>query len=180
MMTHSHNVCPICGEGHLEPCIGKNAVEYKGKSVELDTQYSVCDVCGSEQADAVQLRTNKRAMTAFRKQVNGLLSGAEVRNLRERLRISQAEAANIFGGGPVAFSKYESDDVAQSEPMDKLLRLSVTEPIVFTRLTYEAGIRTDVDGAWIKVEHLRLNKRQSFRVISETKSKSKQVWGKTG
>lgn len=123
-MTISHDICPICSEGYLRSCVGKNTVEYKGKSADLDMQYSMCDACGSEQADAVQLRTNKRAMMAFRKQVDGLLMGTEVRALRESLRVNQIEAARIFGGGPVAFSKYGSDDVAQSEAMDKLLRLA--------------------------------------------------------
>jgi len=31
--------------------------------------------------------------------------------------LSQSVAAQVFGGGPVAFSKYENDDVSQSEPM---------------------------------------------------------------
>jgi HTH-type transcriptional regulator/antitoxin MqsA len=61
-------------------------------------------------------------MVAFKKEVDGLLTGAQVRALRERLGINQSEAAKIFGGGLVAFSKYESDDVSQSEAMDKLLR----------------------------------------------------------
>lgn len=133
-MNAHNDICPICGEGRLEPRIGKNAVEYRGRSAELEVAYSVCNACGSEQSDAAQLRANKRAMIAFRKRVDGLLTGAEVRALRERLGISQAEAARIFGGGPVAFSKYESDDVAQSEAMDKLLRLADALPAAFDYL----------------------------------------------
>ena len=97
---------------------------------------------GSEQSDAVQLRTNKRAIVAFKKQVDGLLTGAQVRAIRERLDINQAKAARIFGGGPVAFSKYESDDVAQSEAMDKLLRLAVELPAAFNQLTEKSRNNT--------------------------------------
>lgn len=120
--------CPICGEGSLHAKVGENSAEYKGQITILALHYSVCDECGSEQADAGQLRSNKRAMIAFKKSVDGLLSGAEVRSIREGLGISQSEAARIFGGGPVAFSKYETDDVAQSEAMDKLLRLVCEVP----------------------------------------------------
>jgi len=142
-MSDALNICPICGEGSIRAQVGKNVVEYKGHTAELDLHYSVCDACGSEQSAASQLRSNKRAMMAFKKRVDGLLSGTEIRELRERLGISQAEAAKIFGGGPVAFSKYETDDVAQSEAMDKLLRLVAGLPDALDYLRRKAGLRTD-------------------------------------
>jgi len=150
-MSDPMNICPICGEGQLLPQVGKNAVEYKEHRAELDLHYSVCDTCGSEQTDATQLRVNKRAMIAFKKQVDGLLSGTEVRALREQLKINQAEAARIFGGGPVAFSKYESDDVAQSEAMDKLLRLAAAMPpaLGFLRHRVGLGVEKDHDGSGV-------------------------------
>ena len=40
----------------------------------------------------------------------------------------------------MAFSKYESDDVAQSEAMDKLLRLAETVPAAFEHLAEQAGL----------------------------------------
>ena len=51
------------------------------------------------QADAAQTRVNKRLMIAFKKRVDGLLTGAEVRALREKLSLSQTEATQVFGGG---------------------------------------------------------------------------------
>lgn len=136
----NQQTCPICGEGHLSEQITKNTVTYKGKTAELDSFYVVCDVCGIEQADASHLRKNKRQMVAFRKSVDGLLSGSEVTTLRERLKLTKADAAKIFGGGPIAFSKYESDDVAQSEAMDKLLRLA-QDIYAFHALKEIAGLK---------------------------------------
>lgn len=118
------NLCPLCGEGHLTDSKSLNRVEYKGTTADIDSFFSVCNVCGSEQANAQQLRNNKRAMIGFKKQVDGLLTGMEVRLIREQLKITQAQASMIFGGGPVAFAKYEADDVTQSEAMDKLLRVA--------------------------------------------------------
>ena len=60
---------------------------------------------------------------AFRKRVDELLTGAEITALRKQYKLTQGQAARRFGGGPVAFSKYENDDVAHSESMDNLLRL---------------------------------------------------------
>lgn len=152
-MNDSNNLCPICGEGKLHPEVGKNPVEYKGQTTELDLHFSLCDACGSEQADAIQTRLNKRLMIAFKKQVDALLTGAEVRALREKLGLNQAEAAQVFGGGPVAFSKYESDDVAQSEAMDKLLRLAAELPAAFEFLRRHAGLAPGLaDKPWQQAE----------------------------
>ncbi len=140
-MKTSSNLCPICGEGKLTPTLSKNAVEYNGAATELDLHMSVCDTCGSEQATAIQLRNNRRAMAAFQKEVDGFLTGTEVRAIRETLSLNQAAAAKVFGGGPVAFSKYESDDVRQSEAMDKLLRLAAELPAAYDLLARRAGVQ---------------------------------------
>ncbi len=144
MTTSDRTTCRICGDGHLDARVKRNAVEYKGVQGELDAVYSVCDGCGSEQAAGNQLRTNKRAMIEFKKTVDGLLTGKEVRAIREKLKLSQSDAARVFGGGPVAFSKYESDDVAQSEAMDKLIRLAAELPPAFEYLVRQSGIKNAV------------------------------------
>lgn len=137
-MSHN-NSCPLCEKGRLQTHQEKTAVEYHGHSAELNSLYSVCDACGSEMATPAQTRANKRSMIAFKKRVDGLLTGADVRALRDRLGINQSQAASIFGGGPVAFSKYENDDIMQSEAMDKLLRLADEIPAAFD---YLAGRHT--------------------------------------
>lgn len=152
-MNNANGVCSICGKGNLYPHLGTNSVEYKGQSAELEFQFSLCDACGSEQSDASQLRANKRAMVAFKKRVDNLLAGAEVRRLRVKLGLRQAVAAQVFGGGPVAFSKYESDDVAQSDAMDKLLRLASELPAAFELLARRAGVEPVIVGeSWKAVE----------------------------
>jgi len=143
--------CPLCEAGQLHEHTEEVIVEYHGQKVALNSNFSVCDACGAEQATSDQVRRNKRAMIAFKKSVDGLLTGIEVRALREKLSINQAQAARIFGGGPVAFSKYESDDVAQSEAMDKLLRLAEAVPAGFAHLAEQAGVslgRASVTDSW--------------------------------
>ena len=139
MTNNTLPVCPICGEGRLHALVLTNEVEYKGKHASLPLLMTECNTCGAEQAGSEEARANKRAMLAFRKQVDGLLSGIEIRALRDHYEISQAQAALIFGGGPVAFSKYENDDVAQSESMDKLIRVAKAVPAAFCWLANTAG-----------------------------------------
>ena len=88
-------------------------------------------------------------MVEFRKKVDGLLTGSEVRTIRKNLQLSQAEAARLFGGGPVAFSKYESDDIAQSEAMDKLLRVASNVPATIEVLRKQANFNVDPSDIYV-------------------------------
>ena len=149
-ITPTNILCPICGEGTLVVHVEEDVMEYHGVTKVIPCQFKVCTACGSEQADAEDMRVNKRTMQAFKKEVDGLLTGQQVRNIRERLGLTQAEAAALFGGGPVAFSKYESDDVIQSEAMDKLLRLADAFPaIVLNFLRREEGGASSAEKPWI-------------------------------
>ncbi|MEM5528245.1 type II toxin-antitoxin system MqsA family antitoxin [Gammaproteobacteria bacterium AS21] len=143
--------CPICEMGQLTLHTEKVAVEHLGQQGQIESQYAVCDCCGSEQAGTAQARFNKRAMIAFKKQVQGLLTGAELKELRKRWKLIQADAAKVFGGGPVAFSKYESDDVMQSDAMDKLLRLAADVPAALDKLMAGAGVEHNAQASWQKV-----------------------------
>jgi HTH-type transcriptional regulator/antitoxin MqsA len=175
-MATQAEICPICGEGHLHARVGEQAVDYRGQHGQIAFHYAECDACGSEQANAAQLRDNKRAMTAFKKLVDGLLSGAEIRELREELGISQADAARVFGGGPVAFAKYEADDVVQSEAMDKLLRLALAVPDAWRWLSERAdlplGASVSKVVTWTRAEITiladKMQPRPHLRVVDES------------
>lgn len=133
------SICPICEEGRLIAKVEMDAAEYRGVNRELPLHFSECDTCESETATAEQTRDNKRGMIAFKKEVDGFLTGNEIVALRNRLGVTQAQAAKMYGGGPVAFSKYEKDDVTQSESMDKLLRVVDKFPMVAAWLAKEFG-----------------------------------------
>lgn len=133
--------CPVCGEGVLTHQIGTNDVEYGGQRRGLDLHYSTCDYCGSDIAEDADTKQNKRLMIAFKKEVDGLLSGAEIRRFRESFCLKQDVCAELFGGGAVAFSRYENDEVMQSSQMDRLLRLCIVSPMNISRLAAMAGVR---------------------------------------
>lgn len=136
----TNELCLVCGEGHVTNHADQVETEYKGAKGLVAMHYKCCDSCGSDFASADESRLNKRAVLAFRKSVDGLLSGAEICALRSRYGINQKQAARLFGGGPVAFSKYENDDVAHSESMDKLLRLVLKSEQIFWSLVEQEGM----------------------------------------
>lgn len=142
------NLCPICQIGHLHSKTESVELEYADHTTSGDNHYSECDHCGSEQATTADAKFNKRIMIAFKKTVLGLLTGTEVRALRKQLGLNQEQAARVFGGGPVAFSKYEADDVMQSEAMDKLLRLARDIPQAAEKLMQDAGLNSATENQW--------------------------------
>ncbi|HBU8232616.1 TPA: type II toxin-antitoxin system MqsA family antitoxin [Morganella morganii] len=134
-------ICPVCGEGHLRTETEIVEFEYRSVKKALATRYSICDVCGSEIASSSDSKFNKRTVTAFHKTVDGLLTGDEIKSIRERLGITQQEASVIFGGGPNSFTKYENNDVIQSVAMDNLIRLSIESADAFDIISQKWGIR---------------------------------------
>lgn len=136
-------MCALCGEGHVTPQVRQVETEYKGTKAFLPFHYQLCDTCTSDYAGAAENKNNKRAAMAFRKHVDGLLTGEEITALRKQYDLTQAQAAKLFGGGPVAFSKYENDDVMQSESMDTLLRLVRQSAEAFWALVEVKGLQAD-------------------------------------
>ena len=162
----AQELCPICGEGHVTASVQMVEDEYKGHRAELPSHYKQCDTCTSDFAGMAESKQNKRIVMAFRKQVEGLLTGDEITALRKQYQLTQAQAAKLFGGGPVAFSKYENDDVAQSEAMDTLLRLIRRSPAAFWALVEEKGLQADFTQ---QREPVRADVQGSVKLVSLTR-----------
>ena len=143
-------LCPLCGEGHVTPRTDNTVTEYRGQQGNVTLQYAECDACGSEVVGDAAGRANKRAVLRFRKSVDSLLTGEEIRAIRAKYKINQVQAAKLFGGGPVAFSKYENDDVAHSEAMDGLLRLILQSEDAFWDLVAIKGMTAELPARPVK------------------------------
>jgi HTH-type transcriptional regulator/antitoxin MqsA len=134
-------LCPVCEEGELSSSTYDADFEWDNVNVHLQgLECSVCSVCGSDPVLPAQLRRNQRRIADARRSVSGLLTGDEVRRVRESLGLTQQEAASVFGGGSNAFSKYERGDVTQSVAMDNILRGVREFPRFFEFLCERAGI----------------------------------------
>ncbi|ARU98626.1 type II toxin-antitoxin system MqsA family antitoxin [Tatumella citrea] len=132
--------CLACGSSNVEIQSESTPFEYKGETTLIPHSFICCNDCGSETETDDHSKESKRLTIAFRKKVDGLLSGAEIKAIRNQFKINQFEAAKIFGGGEVAFSKYENDDVSQSESMDNLLIVAREIPGAFILLAKKAGV----------------------------------------
>ena len=68
-----------------------------------------CPECGRV------IETSDRALNELKIKAENLLPPAEVRRIRRKLRLTQASAGALLGGGPNAFHKYESGAVLPSQ-----------------------------------------------------------------
>jgi len=123
METATKASCVMCGSDRLRLEETEKPAAIEGTDVKVPFRMHWCEACGTEMALNEDLRFNARAMRQARKKRYGFLTGEEVRRIRKQLGLSQEQAALLFGGGPVAFSKYENDEVTQSEAMDRLIWL---------------------------------------------------------
>jgi len=122
-------ICPICETGSLSKQVHTGEIRYHNQAVQVpDLEYSQCSNCGADPVLADQAKRNQVRFSDVRRKIDGLLSSSDIRKARRYLGLTQHAAANVFGGGLNAFSKYERGEVIQSKAMDKLIRLSCRYP----------------------------------------------------
>lgn len=133
--------CPVCGQATLKPAISSDTFKHNDHDLIVDGLESYdCASCKSEPMFPEQIRRNDRRIREAKRRADGLLSGHQIREARERLGLSQQEAATLFGGGTNGFSKYERGETAQSVAMDRLLRLVIADPSKLDELRALAGM----------------------------------------
>jgi HTH-type transcriptional regulator/antitoxin MqsA len=135
-MSNSTIACPICGAtGAFTTERYDDDVKHNGQVLSVHgLERSRCSACDSAPVMTDQIRRNQLVIADAKRRKDGLLSGDEIRKVREKLGLAQSAAATAFGGGGNAFSKYERGEVIQSFPMDRLLRLAVDLPGVMAQL----------------------------------------------
>ena len=111
----------MCDEGLLIKKTVIDNVDFKGQVLKVPNTHLKCNLCGCIELDNEYMKVNNRALNIEKKKALNLFTGSEIKEIRESLRLSQSEASAIFGGGKVAFSKYENDDVIQSKSMNTLI-----------------------------------------------------------
>jgi HTH-type transcriptional regulator/antitoxin MqsA len=120
--------CPSCGFDEMNYETWDKVVTHQGKSITVNGVTGFrCPECGEavfadESYDRVAA-AGDALVRAARK-----ANPSEVRLIREKLGLTQAEAGKIFGGGVNAFSRYERGAAKPSATMRKLLKLAERHP----------------------------------------------------
>lgn len=140
MKKTSNPICPMCEKGKLTESTYTGRFKHGNKTIQVKgLQCCFCDLCGADPVLTEQMIYNQIKVADEKRKRLGLLTSAEVKDIREKLGLTQKRAAKIFGGGEKAFSKYERGDALQSEAMDKLLRVAANFSDVFSALANGIG-----------------------------------------
>ena len=149
-MAKEYPLCPVCEVGKLSPIEYSDTFQHKGADLCVEgLEGYLCQACGADPIFEEQIRRNHRRVIDAKRAADGLLTGSEIRLLRERLDLTQKKASKLFGGGDNAFSKYERGDVTQSVAMDRLLRIVDRYPFLLGELRGDSALlESQSDRGW--------------------------------
>lgn len=122
--------CPACGAAELMRDTRDLSYAYKGETTLIPALAGDwCPACGEAVLDADESARASAAMLEFNKQVNAASVDPQfIVRVRKKLRIDQREAAEIFGGGVNAFSRYENGKTRPPLALVKLLKVLDRHP----------------------------------------------------
>jgi HTH-type transcriptional regulator/antitoxin MqsA len=101
---------------------------YKGQSITFDMPGWYGDSSNEGIHTGEDMKVSDRALNSLKVRADGLLQPQEIRRIRKKLRLTQARAGELIGGGPRAFQKYEAGDLAPSRAISSALILLDHDP----------------------------------------------------
>lgn len=115
-------LCPLCGS-HLIHEARPREIIYRNHKVSISQMAEYCDGCGEAFLSHADSKSTEKVIADFKRTVDHLLTSDEIKEIRRKHKITQKQAANIFGGGINAFSKYERGEAIQNKSTDLILRM---------------------------------------------------------
>jgi len=122
--------CPVCGAAELIRDTRDLPYTYKGETTLIQAVTGdYCPVCAESILDAAESDRVMKEMRGFSKQVNAAIVDPQfIAGVRKKLKLDQREAAELFGGGVNAFSRYENGKTKPPLALVKLLKVLDRHP----------------------------------------------------
>ena len=122
--------CPSCAAAELVHDTRDMPYTYKGESTIIPAVTGdFCPACDESILNVAESRRTMNFMLEFNKQVNAAIVDPEfIANVRKKLALDQREAAELFGGGVNAFSRYENGKTKPPLALVKLLKILDRHP----------------------------------------------------
>jgi HTH-type transcriptional regulator/antitoxin MqsA len=120
-------LCPLTGELMVR---GERLVtlNYKDESITFHMPGWYSDHSDEGVHSGEDMRVSDRMLNLLKARVDGLLEPNQIKIIRRKLNLTQAEAGELIGGGPRAFQKYEAGDLLPSRAICSALRLLEQNP----------------------------------------------------
>ena len=122
--------CPVCGAAELVHDTRDLPNTYKGETTLIaSVTGDFCPACSESILGSTESERVMREMRAFAKQINATIVDPDfIVSVRKKLELDQREAAEIFGGGVNAFSRYENGKTKPPLALVKLLKVLDRHP----------------------------------------------------
>lgn len=120
-------VCPETG-APMRRDARPMTLSYKDQSITFDMPGWYCTQSDESIHTGEDMKVSDRMLNLLKARVEGLLAPDEIKRIRKKLGLSQAEAGRIIGGGPRAFQKYEGGDLLPSRAISSALLLLDNDP----------------------------------------------------
>ncbi len=122
--------CPSCGAAELIHDTRGVPYTYKGETTTIpEVTGDFCQACGEIILDRLQGDRYSEMIGAFRREINAAYVDPKyIAKVRKKLDLDQREAAEIFGGGLNAFSRYENGKTKPPLALVKLLKVLDRHP----------------------------------------------------
>ena len=119
----SDDACPTCGT-MMRETRGRLHTPVNGEDVAVpDVPHFKCPKCREQVLTYMPARRFEEDAIALYRKKYGLLSGDEIRAIREHHNLTQVELARLLRLGPNTISRWESGRNVQTAALDVLLRL---------------------------------------------------------
>ena len=123
-------LCPACEKGRLRVTKKDLIFTYKSESKSFKSQKVYgCNLCDYEALTRNDNRRIEKALTDFRRSVDGLLSSDQLRRIRESLHRNKKQMAKLLSVNEKTIGRYENGKITQSEQTDKLYRILAAYPV---------------------------------------------------
>jgi HTH-type transcriptional regulator/antitoxin MqsA len=128
--------CPTCGMATLLQDTRDLVHSYQGHSTMLPAVTGeYCSNCGEQLLGPEESQRTMELMLAFKRSINAALIDPEfIVRVRKKLKLDQRQAAEFFGGGVNAFSRYESGKMRPPLALVKLLKLLDRHPELLSEM----------------------------------------------
>ena len=126
--------CLSCGQGEMVHAVRDVSYTYRGHHAVVERVSGWhCPLCGEVEFDAGEGARFAEAIEQIARGVDAQVA-AELARIRKKLKLTQQEAAQLTGGGPNAFSRYEHGKAKPLQAVTNLFKLLDRHPDLLDEL----------------------------------------------
>ncbi|TXM96549.1 YgiT-type zinc finger protein [Methylobacterium sp. WL64] len=145
--------CLECGETAVEERVTPFVVERGGKTATIQDRRMVCGACGNVSYRGAQVSAHELAVATAIREMDGLLSAAELAAVRNKYRLKQTDMEQMLSTGPKTWTRWERGKVPQSKAADRFIRAIASDPYLTRRLMRDAAIENaEAEAVFAEIE----------------------------